>query len=111
MYGLTISPTPFRILEGPAPILSTGTLSTKGHILYPSPAYNESEFKYTDSQDSQRKNKRNILYWAGSTTGGCAVDEKWSTHHRQRFVQMAQNSERRQYSQIRERDGVLRLVK
>ncbi|KAK1148516.1 hypothetical protein N8T08_009522 [Aspergillus melleus] len=111
MHGLAISPTSFRMFEGPVPILSTGTLSTMGDILYPSPAYNESEFKYMDSHDVPWEKKWNNLYWAGSTTGGYAVNERWSDYHRQRFVQVAQNLERRQYSYIRERDGVLGLVK
>ncbi|KAE8371618.1 hypothetical protein BDV26DRAFT_298630 [Aspergillus bertholletiae] len=108
MHGLTISPTSFYLFEGAVPILSTGSLSTMGDILYPSPAYNEDEFKYTvDTPDIDWDKKQNNLYWAGSTTGGFAVDEKWQYYHRQRFVQLAQNLERHQYSYLQENAGII----
>ncbi|KAE8322888.1 hypothetical protein BDV39DRAFT_196350 [Aspergillus sergii] len=108
MHGLITSPTSFYLFEGAVPVLSTGSLSTMGDILYPSPAYNESEFRYTlDTHDVDWERKQNNLYWAGSTTGGFAVDEKWQHYHRQRFVQLAQNLEQHQYSYLREHDGMI----
>ncbi|THC95009.1 hypothetical protein EYZ11_005521 [Aspergillus tanneri] len=108
MHGLTISPTSFYLFEGAVPVLSTGSLSTMGDILYPSPAYNEDEFKYTvDTPDIDWNKKQNNLYWAGSTTGGFAVDEKWQYFHRQRFVQLAQNLQRLQYSYLQENAGII----
>jgi hypothetical protein len=44
MHGLFSSPTSLVIIDGLAPILSTGSLSTMGDILVPSPAYIEPEF-------------------------------------------------------------------
>ncbi|KAB8257997.1 hypothetical protein BDV32DRAFT_126530 [Aspergillus pseudonomiae] len=112
MHGLITSPTSFYLFEGAVPILSTGSLSTMGDILYPSPAYNEPEFKYTkDTHDIDWERKQNNLYWAGSTTGGFAVDEKWQYYHRQRFVQLAQNLERHQYPYLQEHDGVISQIK
>ncbi|KAI0012689.1 hypothetical protein F4779DRAFT_614410 [Xylariaceae sp. FL0662B] len=111
MHGLTISPTSFNLIEGLVPVLSTGSPSTMSDILYPSPAYIESEFQYTDVHDIEWDSKLNNLYWAGSSTGGFAVDEKWQYYHRQRFVQLAQNLERRQHAYLQEMDGKIRRVK
>ncbi|KAI1085132.1 hypothetical protein F5B20DRAFT_521105 [Whalleya microplaca] len=111
MHGFALSPTSFQLIEGLVPILSTGSLSTMGDILYPSPAYIESEFQYADAHDVEWDKKRNNLYWAGSSTGGFAVDDQWKYYHRQRFVQLTQNLERRQHYYLQERDGVISRVK
>lgn len=111
MHGLTLSPTSFRPIEGLVPILSTGAPSTMGDILYPSPAYIESEFEYVDEHDIEWGKKRNKLYWTGSTTGGFAMDDQWRHYHRQRFVSLAQNLEKRQHSYLREMNGVISRVK
>ncbi|KAI8631685.1 glycosyltransferase family 90 protein [Xylariaceae sp. FL1651] len=110
MHGFALSPTSFRLIEGFVPILSTGSLSTMGDILYPSSAYIESEFQYDDSHDMEWDKKQNDLYWAGSNTGGYAVDETWRNYHRQRFVELAQNLKNQQHSYIREKDGVVSRV-
>ncbi|KAE8356852.1 hypothetical protein BDV28DRAFT_41659 [Aspergillus coremiiformis] len=112
MHGLTLSPTSFRLVEGAVLILSTGALSTMGDILYPSAAYNESEFIYDERNDVEWERKHNNLYWAGSTTGGFAMDGMWRQYHRQRFVELAQNLKpRRRYCYLRQQDGVLSQVR
>lgn len=111
MHGLFMSPTSFPLIEGLVPILSTGSPSTMGDILFPSPAYMESEFEYAASLDVDWDKKRNNLYWAGSTTGGFATDNKWRCYHRQRFVKLAQNLERQEHRYLRERDGAVELAK
>ncbi|KAI5862511.1 hypothetical protein GGS23DRAFT_610171 [Durotheca rogersii] len=110
MHGFHISSTSFRLIEGLVPVLSTGSPSTMGDILYPSPAYIESEFQYVEANDVDWDQKRNNLYWAGSTTGGFAVDGQWRNHHRQRFVALAQNLQGRQHQYLSEQadDGVVR---
>lgn len=109
-HGLLMSPASFPLLEGLVPVLSTGSLSTMGDILYPSPAYLEDEFQYADANDVEWDSKRNNLYWAGSNTGGFASDGQWRHFHRQRFVELAQNLNRRQHSYLRETDGILSRV-
>lgn len=120
MHGLMMSPSVFRLIEGTVPVLSTGAPSTMGDILYPSPAYFEPEFQYTDTQDVDWDRKRNNLYWAGSTTGGVAsssgsytnsVSDSWHFYHRQRFVSLAQNLQRRQHSYLHETSGIIHRVK
>ncbi|KHN96537.1 glycosyltransferase family 90 protein [Metarhizium album ARSEF 1941] len=92
MHGLFMSPTSMRLLEGMAPVLSTGAPSTMGDILFPSPAYTEDRFAYRPEHDVGWDAKRNNLYWTGSTTGGFAsAESQWSRFHRQRFVGLAQN--------------------
>lgn len=110
-HGLLMSPASFPLLEGSVPVLSTGSLSTMGDILYPSPAYLEDEFQYTDANDVDWESKRNNVYWAGSNTGGFASDGEWRNFHRQRFVELAQNLNRREHYYLRETDGILSRVK
>ncbi|KAL7817909.1 glycosyltransferase family 90 protein [Trichoderma aethiopicum] len=110
MHGLFMSPVSFSLVEGLVPALSTGSPSTMGDILLPSPAYVEGEFTYDDSKEMGWDQKRNNLYWAGSTTGGFATDANWSSYQRQRFVKLAQNLEQRQYYYLREIRGVVQRV-
>lgn len=110
-HGLLMSPASFPLLEGLVPVLSTGSLSTMGDILYPSPAYLEDEFQYTDANDIEWDSKRNNIYWAGSNTGGYAVDGEWRNFHRQRFVELAQNLNKREHYYLREIGGILSRVK
>ncbi|DAA76093.1 TPA_exp: Uncharacterized protein A8136_1130 [Trichophyton benhamiae CBS 112371] len=111
MNGLFMSPTSLRLFEGLVPILSTGSPLTMGDILFPSPAYIESEFQYDGKNDVEWHKKRNNLYWAGSTTGAFAQTGSWKHFHRQRFVTLAQNLETRKHKCIRETNGVISSVK
>ncbi|QVM08440.1 F-actin-capping protein subunit beta [Coccidioides posadasii str. Silveira] len=110
IHGLSMSPSAFRLIEGSIPVLTTGSLSTMGDILYPSPAYIESEFQYVEANDVDWDKKINNLYWAGSTTGGFASTDQWRDYHRQRFVSLAQNLRRRQHYYLREKGGVISRV-
>ncbi|KAH8734488.1 hypothetical protein BGZ61DRAFT_442622 [Ilyonectria robusta] len=110
-HGFAISPMSFRLVEGFVPILSTGSPSTMGDVLFPSPAYIESEFQYDAARDIEWDRKRNSLYWAGSTTGGFAGNNQWFSYHRQRFVSLAQNLGWQQHLYLRERQGVINTIK
>ena len=111
MHGFVQSPNSLRLIEGSVPALSTGSPSIMGDILYPSAAYIESEFQYDSTHDIEWGEKRNNLYWAGSTTGGFAVDGGWRHYHRQRFVELAKNLERRSHYYLRENNGIVSRVK
>ncbi|KFY06531.1 hypothetical protein V492_07998 [Pseudogymnoascus sp. VKM F-4246] len=106
LNGLSLSPTSFRLLEGLIPVLSCGSPSTMGDFVYPPAAYIEPGFRYDESGDVEWEAKRNNLYWAGSTTGGYAKDDKWRFYHRQRFVMLAQNLEERAHYYLSEVGGV-----
>ncbi|ORY16566.1 glycosyltransferase family 90 protein [Clohesyomyces aquaticus] len=111
LHGLLMSPSSFHLIESLVPILSTGAPSTMGDILFPSPAYIEDEFQYKPTHDIEWDKKRNDIYWAGSTTGGYALDGKWLSFHRQRLVTLGQNLERKRYTYLRETGGVVNEVK
>nr|UWK20116.1 glycosyltransferase family 90 protein [Trichoderma polysporum] len=110
LHGLFMSPVTFSLVEGLVPALSTGSPSTMGDILFPSPAYLELEFTYDDTREIGWDEKKNNLYWAGSTTGAFASKANWSSYHRQRFVKLAQNIERQQYYYLREVGGTIQRV-
>lgn len=111
LHASFICPKTFRLIQGLAPVMSTGAFSTMGDILIPSPAYVELEFQYNHTQDVPWSQKKNKLYWAGSTTGGYAMDDQWQIYQRQRFVTLAQNLGQQQHSYLRKKDGLISRVK
>jgi hypothetical protein len=111
MHGLILSPNSFRLIKGPVPVLSTGSLSTMGDTLMPSPAYIDQEFVYEDVHDVNWDQKRNNMYWAGTMTGGIAEDDRWRAFHRHRFVSLVTGIDPRQYSYLRETDGLVGVEK
>jgi hypothetical protein len=46
--------------------------------------------KYNHEDDIEWKNKKPVLYWRGSTTGGSYHGDSWKSFPRFRFVEMAQ---------------------
>lgn len=110
LHGMFISPVSFRLVEGMVPILSTGAPSTMGDILMPSPAYLESEFVYDSDKEPDFYEKSNKVYWAGSTSGAFAHNDRWRDFHRQRFVQFAQNLGREQYYYLEEKYDTVERV-
>jgi hypothetical protein len=111
LNGAFINPKTFRLIEGLAPVMSTGAFSTMGDILFPSPAYVEDEFLYQPQHDMPWSQKKDNLYWTGSTTGGYALDDQWRNHQRQRFVSLAQNLDQQPHSYLRQVNGVVSNVK
>ncbi|RDL36698.1 Beta-1,2-xylosyltransferase 1 [Venustampulla echinocandica] len=111
MHALVMGPTSFYLIESLVPMLSTGSPSTMGDLLFPSLAYMQSEFQYDEAHDVEWDRKQNNIYWAGSSTGGFAIDDQWRHYQRQRSVKLAQNLERQQHYYLRERGGVVHRVK
>ncbi|KAI0020333.1 hypothetical protein F4780DRAFT_791957 [Xylariomycetidae sp. FL0641] len=94
-HGLLSRPATLRLTRARVPVLSTGALATNADLLYPSAAYNESEFAYDPAADLPWARKAQALYWAGSTTGGRAErPADWATLQRQRFVALARGLDR-----------------
>ncbi|KAJ5205097.1 glycosyltransferase family 90 protein [Penicillium cinerascens] len=110
MHGLFMSPTSFRLMEGMVPVLSTGSPSTMGDILFPSPAYIESKFVYSDKHDLDWSRKKNNVYWAGSTSGAFAKDSQWENYHRQRFVSLAQQLDGKEHAYLADKGGIVQCV-
>ncbi|KAK0384050.1 hypothetical protein NLU13_8139 [Sarocladium strictum] len=106
MHGLLLSPKNLRLIEGHVPVLGTGSFSTMGDILIPSPAYIQQTFLYDDGGDVAWEKKRNNLYWDGSNTGGYAKKgDPWLKFHRQRFVSFVQRLENRSYYYLQSARG------
>ncbi|KAF2278195.1 glycosyltransferase family 90 protein [Westerdykella ornata] len=108
IHGIFTSPPTFNLITGTVPVLSTGSLSTMGDIIMPSPAYIEEQFLYDEGEDIDWGSKRNQVYWAGSTTGGYAEQTFW--FHRQRFVALAQNALKMKHKYLRARNGIISLI-
>ncbi|KAF2654461.1 glycosyltransferase family 90 protein [Lophiostoma macrostomum CBS 122681] len=111
IHGLLMSPVSFRLINGLVPVLSTGSLSTNGDFLFPSPAYIEEEFKYEKDSDFDWDRKHNNLYWRGSTSGAFAKDDQWPNFHRQRFVRLVQNLEKEKHIYLHKKIGTVSRVK
>ncbi|KAF2225533.1 hypothetical protein BDZ85DRAFT_257651 [Elsinoe ampelina] len=91
-HGFLIAPNSLMITDSPVPILSQAAPSTFSDILYPSMWYWDHIISDLDEYDPEWDDKRNKVYWAGSTTGGynrnnTAASPAWSSH-RHRFVKM-----------------------
>jgi hypothetical protein len=110
-HGLLMSPTSFRLIEAAVPILSTGSFSTMGDVLFPSPAYTQPEFQYQEQYDIEWEAKRNNLYWSGSTTGGYASLDNWRLSHRQRLTALGQNLDHISHQYLRVKSGIIESVK
>lgn len=95
LHGFFMSPTTFLVTNSTVPILSQAAASTFGDVLYPSPFYTESYDmgKYKEGEDPEWEQKKNDLYWAGSTTGAYDFDDSWRSYHRQRFITVARQLE------------------
>ncbi|KAI0451263.1 hypothetical protein F5B21DRAFT_487786 [Xylaria acuta] len=112
MHGILAAPESLRLTEGLVPILSTGAPSTMGDLLYPSTAYvEEDRFRYHADHDVDWDEKKNNIYWAGSTTGGHGRVAQWQNLHRQRFVELAQHLTNRPLYYLQERNGVIARVR
>ncbi|KAI9751374.1 MAG: hypothetical protein M4579_006097 [Chaenotheca gracillima] len=90
-HGFFTSPSTFQFTHTLVPIFSQAKPSIFQDILYPSPYYTESYDlgKYKEAEDIPWEQKKNKLYWAGSTSGGHSTGGSWQFQHRQKFVALA----------------------
>ncbi|KAG4439907.1 hypothetical protein IFR05_004631 [Cadophora sp. M221] len=86
-HGYLSSPSTFSYTPNLVPILSTAKLSTFSDIMIPSSYYFQSDISsYDETSDVQWDQKKDIVYWRGSGTGGHWTHGSWKMGHRQRFV-------------------------
>lgn len=106
-HGLFSSPYNLKITDTLVPVFSHGKPSTSQDILYPSPDYLDSyrSHKYNEKDDGPWVNKTNKMYWSGSDTGGFAIGAEWRNFHRQRFVELFSDNEKRVSLMKRARSG------
>ncbi|KAF4121274.1 CAP10 [Geosmithia morbida] len=86
-YGFFDRPNSYDIVHDLFPIFSQSKISSYADIIYPSPWYWYGKVSYDESQDIAWADKRDQLYWRGSTTGGFSRNGGWRRQHRQHFVQ------------------------
>jgi len=85
-HGIFLSPASLSLTNTLVPIFSQGKPSTFQDLLYPSPYYIATWDGYDSTTDGPWSEKREGLYWAGSSTGGEANHHSWESLHRHRFV-------------------------
>ncbi|RFU33926.1 hypothetical protein B7463_g2435, partial [Scytalidium lignicola] len=85
-YGFFDRPNAFNIAQDLVPIFSQSKISSFSDILYPSPWYWYGKVSYNASEDFTWQEKKNSIYWRGSTTGGFSRNGGWRHQHRQRVV-------------------------
>lgn len=85
-HGTLEAPDNMMIQQQPVPILSAAKLSPFADILLPSPWRLTERPQWHDFEDLDWTQKRAMLYWRGSTTGGYGHDSSWH-FHRQNLVQ------------------------
>ena len=85
-YGFFDRPNVFNVVHDLFPIFSQSKLSSFQDILYPSPWYWAGRVTYEEDKDVLWEEKKDQMYWRGSTTGGFSRDGGWRRQHRQRFV-------------------------
>lgn len=86
-YGFFERPNAFNVVHDLFPIFSQSKISSFSDIIYPSPWYWWEKVAYDEERDMSWAQKKDKLYWRGSTTGGYSRDGGWRRQHRQHFVQ------------------------
>jgi hypothetical protein len=85
-YGFFNRPNAFDIVHDLFPIFSQSKVSSYQDILYPSPWYWSEKVPYREEEDYGWEQKKDQMYWRGSTTGGFSRDGGWRHQHRQLIV-------------------------
>jgi hypothetical protein len=85
-HGFFDKPNAFSTIERLYPIFSQSKVSSYGDILYPSPWYWTEKVAYDAELDMPWEDKKEKMYWRGSTTGGFSRNGGWRRQHRQRVV-------------------------
>lgn len=86
-YGFFDRPNAYNLVHDLFPVFSQSKISSYGDLIYPSPWYWYEKVAYDESKDKKWTEKKDQLYWRGSTTGGFSRNGGWRRQHRQHFVQ------------------------
>lgn len=89
LHALISSPSTFSYTQSLVPILSFGRMTAFRDILIPCPCYAAHPLLQEDSVAFSEK--KPMVYWRGSTTGGEASRFTWKHGHRERFVAFVQS--------------------
>ncbi|KAL8689945.1 MAG: hypothetical protein Q9224_004523 [Gallowayella concinna] len=85
-FGFFDRPNAFKIVHDLFPIFSQSKISSYQDILYPSPWYWSGKVVHREQDDCSWEDKKNQLFWRGSTTGGFSRNGGWRRQHRQSVV-------------------------
>ncbi|KAF3909590.1 hypothetical protein AA313_de0205977 [Arthrobotrys entomopaga] len=85
-HGFFQRPNAYRVTHHLLPVFSQSKVSCYNDIIYPSPWYWAGKVNYNDEKDIPWDQKKDLLYWRGSTTGGYSTLSGWRHQHRQRTV-------------------------
>ncbi|KUI68520.1 Beta-1,2-xylosyltransferase 1 [Cytospora mali] len=100
-HGFLNSPTSLRQLGTAVPLLSRAAPYPFADVLMPSPHYAFPDNLYNGILDSPWHQKKNAVFWHGSTTGGhWHKDVSWKVGHRQRFAALITMPEYRTYTYL-----------
>lgn len=102
-HGFVMSPASLRHIAVEFPLLSRAAPYPFSDIVFPSPHYVFQDNRYSESMDKEFLDKKNVLFWAGTTTGGYWRKDAgdWRHAQRQRFAQMANtNAEERNFTYL-----------
>ena len=91
-HGTLVSPDTMLLSQSALPVFSRNKLSSFSDILVPTPFY--AQFPPTDDGNVAWDEKKNDLYWAGTTTGGYHHDGSWKFTQRFRFVSLLNDASR-----------------
>ncbi|KAL8701853.1 MAG: hypothetical protein Q9201_004681 [Fulgogasparrea decipioides] len=86
-FGFFDRPNAYKVVHDLFPVFSQSKISSYQDILYPSPWYWSEKVAYDERQDVLWDDKKNQLFWRGSTTGGFSRDGGWRRQHRQLIVE------------------------
>ncbi|KAK7422399.1 hypothetical protein QQX98_001678 [Neonectria punicea] len=86
-FGFFDGPNTYKVIHDLFPIFSQSKISSYNDLIYPSPWYWSNMVPFDQEKDIEWLQKKNQLYWRGSTTGGYSRNGRWRRQHRQRFVQ------------------------
>jgi len=85
-YAFLNNPDTLRLIHAPVPVWSQASPSTFQDIMFPSPYYQAHWGDYNAEKDTYWEEKKNNIYWTGSTTGGRNTPDNWRGMQRQRMV-------------------------
>ncbi|ROV99518.1 hypothetical protein VMCG_06387 [Cytospora schulzeri] len=105
-HGFLNSPTSLRQLGTEVPVLSRAAPYPFADVLVPSPHYAFPENLYNGILDSPWHQKKNAVFWHGSTTGGhWHKDVPWRVGQRQRFTALASLPPNRRFTYLERNDN------
>lgn len=89
-YGFFNKPNAWSVTHDFLPIFSPSKISSFQDIIYPAPWYLQEMVSIDDAKDLPWEDKKDLLYWRGTTTSGYSDQGVWRRQNRQRFITQAE---------------------